>query len=491
MPISKFTDEDVDYLRQQDEKTTKSLALSRRGLGSLFVEVLPNGLVRLSHRIREDGRFIQTKIGFHVSCIGDFKTDHPDEHYLSLAQAMQEAEKIAAKGAAHDNFRSTHLSYSVDSKRKKKGYATVEQVLISYRDSMKDRPSYGDINSCLNKHLFNDYDGEKRRFESFLSMQARDARPEHLVPVITRMMQVKKLGSQCNRMICHVSAAMTWGKNFDTDARLKKLDIPYYFGIETNYFLGMKKYSEFEKKGKQQLSDRELWLLWHESLQSMGLTGRLARILIAIGGIRQEHLIAARWEDFEQDAIYPNLECETKKTGLGANFKPKAYTCALNSLCLHEMLELQNLTGHREHLFPAADRYQKAGQPEIHRSKHSLDKPFKQLQTRVKAIYDFDLPYLTMGQLRTTISTRMGSAGVPDEIKELIQGHNQSNIRKEHYDRYNKVREKFEALVLWENYLRDLLTRPYAEITDAYPEKQKVTVDNPAIVVPRPLFGAS
>ena len=489
MSASGFTDDDVGYLRKQGDKTTtKSIALSRRGLGSLFEEILPNGLVRLSHRIRETGRFIQTKIGFHISCIGDFKTDHPDELYLSLAEAMQEAEKIAARGKTHDNFKATHLSHSVDSKRKKRGYATVEQVLLCYRDSMKGRPSYGDIESCLNKHLFNDYDGDKRRFEYFLSMQARDARPEHLMPVIIRMMQVKNLGSQCNRMISHVSAAMTWGKNYDTDARQNQFDIPFYFGIETNYFLGMKKYREFEKKGKQQLSDRELWLLWHESLHCMGLTGRLARILIAIGGIRQEHLLAARWADFEQDAIYPNLECETKKTGSGANYKPKAYTCALNSLCLHEVLELHNLTGHREYLFPAAERYQQVGMPELHRSKHSIDKPFKQLQVRVKAIHGFDLPHLSMGQLRTTISTRMGVAGVSDDIKELIQGHNQSNIRTERYDRYNKIREKYEALMLWENYLRELLTRPYSEITDDYPEKQKATIDNPAKVVPRPLF---
>ena len=117
MMLSEFTDEDVAYLRKLREKSTKSLALSRRGLGSLFIEVLPNSLVRLSHRIREAGSFTQTKIGFHVSCIGDFKTDHPDERYLSLAEAMQQAEKIASRGAAHDNFKSTHLSHSVDTKR--------------------------------------------------------------------------------------------------------------------------------------------------------------------------------------------------------------------------------------------------------------------------------------------------------------------------------------------------------------------------------------
>ncbi len=488
MAFSEFTDEDVAYLRKLGEKATKSIALSRRGLGSLFVEVLSNGLVRLSHRIREAGSFTQTKIGFHVSCIGDCKTDHPDELYLSLAEAMQDAEKIAARGLAHENFKSTHLSHSVNAKRQKKGFATVEQLLIAYRDSLKGRASYGDIESCFNKHLFKDIEGASCRFDSFLTMQARDARPEHLVPVITRMMHIKKLGSQCNRMISHISAAMSWGKNYDTDARQKEQEIPCYFGIETNYFLGMKKYSEFEKKGKEQLSDRELWLLWHESLQSMGLTGRVARILIAIGGIRQEHLIATRWKDFEQDAIYPNLECETRKTGLGANFKPKAYTCALNSLCLHEILELQNLTGHREFLFPAADRYQLSGKPEIQRSKHSLDKPFKQLQNRIKAVYDFELPHISMGQLRTTISTRMGVAGIADEIKEQIQGHNQSNIRTERYDRYNKIKEKYEALVLWEEYLRDLLTLPYSEVTDGYPEKQKVTPDNLTRVEPRPLF---
>ena len=236
---------------------------------------------------------------------------------------------------------------------------------------------------------------------------------------------------------------------------------------------------------KYQLTDKQLWLVWHESLRSMGLSGRVARILIAIGGIRQEHLIKMSWDDFEEDAVYPNIESVTHKTGSG--HKPIKYACALNSLCLHEVMELRNMTGHRKFLFPVNDRALAKDPTDRHMRHDAFDKPFIRLHKHVLKEYGYTLPHLSMGMLRGTISTFMADAGIEDGIKDKIQMYNIRNVKTEHYERYQFMEAKLRELDKWDQYLRKLLNTPYSDLKDAHPEERKVDVDNPPKVVARPL----
>ena len=317
-------------------------------------------------------------------------------------------------------------------------------------------------------------------------MDARDVRPEDLKPMIDHVINVKGKGPTGNKIIAYVSAAATWAKNYDEDVTVKEGDrISEAFGIQMNPFLGMKKYSQFINKGKYQLTDKQLWLLWHESLRCMGISGRVARILIAIGGIRQEHLIKMTWEDFEEDAIYPNIESVTHKTGIG--HKPVRYACALNSLCLHEILELRNITGHRKHLFPVNERALSKDPVDRHMRHDAFDKPFKRLYQHVLKEYDYAMPHLSMGMLRGTISTFMADASVEDSIKDKIQMYNIRNVKTEHYERYQFMEAKLHELTKWDQYLRRLLNKPYSELKDIHPEARKVDNDNPPKVIARPL----
>ena len=236
---------------------------------------------------------------------------------------------------------------------------------------------------------------------------------------------------------------------------------------------------------RSQLTDKQLWLLWHESLRCMGMSGRVARILIAIGGIRQEHLIKMKWDDFEEDAVYPNIESVTNKTGSG--HRALRYACALNSLCLYEVLELRNITGHRKYLFPVNERALAKDPTDRHMRYDAFDKPFKRLNQHILKEYDYSMPHLSMGMLRGTISTFIADAGVDDSIKDKIQMYNIRNIKTEHYERYQFMEAKLRELEKWDGYLRVLLNKPYSELKDTHPEERKVDVDNPPKVMPKPL----
>ena len=489
-----LTDEDLSAIRLDGDSFTRSIPLSRRGYGSLFVEVHKNGLVKLSHRVREIGgsSFTKAKIGFHLSCKEDFSTKHPNEHFLTLDEALIEAEKLGIRGASVGSYKSVHVSFSTKNTREKAiHYATVEDVLRGYINYLDGRVGHSSAKSVLSRYALGHSEDDPNRQSAFLSMQAKDARQSDLTPIISHMYHNLGCTTQCNSLIDKVRSSFTWAMKEDSnvrDAKGNKLK----FAIETNYFRGMTRYTEFVSYGKPQFTDRELWCLWHEGVTAMGLLGRISRLLIAMGGVRQWHILRCPWSSFEYDNIYPNVELTSRKTGVKRGFDPMAYSCVLPPLALYELLELQKITGHTDYLIPKRTKSGHIFIPDKHygtpgNASVNMVSYFDKLSDVVSAKYGYSLARLSMGRIRTSVSTRMGVAGIPDATKNMIQNNNQRNIQKDHYDRYAKLKEKLEALLLWEDYLRVLLNKPFCEVEDVYPEAVKVSTNTPAQIIAKPL----
>ncbi|MGI9274459.1 MAG: hypothetical protein ACR2PT_06325, partial [Endozoicomonas sp.] len=304
---STMTDDEIAEQRTSGQSFTRSFPLAQRGTGSIFLEFHKSGLVSVSHRVRDGDKKRQKKLGFHSSCFADFSLEYPDVAFITLAQAATLAEKHCKQRATVDSFDTVFKSETVNSQRRKRGFASFALMLRGYENSLEGRPAHHDVKSAFKCHLFEKMpDGVTLRYAKLLDMNARDVRPDDITPIISRVMHVKKRKTICNSIICYVSAAATWAKNYDSDVRIKPEDrLPQVFGIEYNYFKGMKKYKELTNKGKYQLSDRQLWLLWHQACQCMGKSGYLARLLIAIGGVRQQHLLAVSWDDVDLEYRFP------------------------------------------------------------------------------------------------------------------------------------------------------------------------------------------
>jgi hypothetical protein len=55
----------------------------------------------------------------------------------------------------------------------------------------------------------------------------------------------------------------------------------------------------------------------------------------------------------------------------------------------------------------------------------------------------------TPKDLRRTVKTRMGEIGIPKSIRDRVQNHALVDISTKHYDRYDYLPEKREALETW------------------------------------------
>ena len=63
--------------------------------------------------------------------------------------------------------------------------------------------------------------------------------------------------------------------------------------------------------------------------------------------------------------------------------------------------------------------------------------------------------------LRRTWKTLSGAAGIAKDIRDRMQNHAISDVSSRHYDRWDYLPEKRQAMVTWETHLDKILTRPF------------------------------
>ena len=150
--MSSISDSDIANIRFPDKKIQRSIQLPRRGEGSVYIEIYPTGLVRLSHRIREKEKFLQTKLGLHSSCYGDKHNDFPDERFMGLEEAAKVAEELMVKVNLGDSYQTIQKHHKKQKQREKSKYASFEKMLLGYMEHMKGRRDYTSIQSAGPTH---------------------------------------------------------------------------------------------------------------------------------------------------------------------------------------------------------------------------------------------------------------------------------------------------------------------------------------------------
>ena len=67
------------------------------------------------------------------------------------------------------------------------------------------------------------------------------------------------------------------------------------------------------------------------------------------------------------------------------------------------------------------------------------------------------VPMVTNRDLRRTFKTLGGKAGLTKEIRDRLQNHSLFDVSSRHYDRYNYLEEKREAMDIWDKFVSEML----------------------------------
>jgi intergrase/recombinase len=66
----------------------------------------------------------------------------------------------------------------------------------------------------------------------------------------------------------------------------------------------------------------------------------------------------------------------------------------------------------------------------------------------------------TPRDIRRTVKTLMGKAGITKEMRDRIQNHAVSDVSGKHYDQYEYMPEKRAAMKTWERWLAQHVIEP-------------------------------
>jgi hypothetical protein len=85
-------------------------------------------------------------------------------------------------------------------------------------------------------------------------------------------------------------------------------------------------------------------------------------------------------------------------------------------------------------------------------------KPIR-LETLSHAVHDVSQGAYRQGDLRRTVETRLQALGVSRDVRAQLLSHGrQGGVQAAHYERYDYMKEKAEALAEWHQHLDRLYT---------------------------------
>ena len=228
--------------------------------------------------------------------------------------------------------------------------------------------------------------------------------------------------------------------------------------LTINPALRIKRFQTTASIGHRTLSSAEFVRLW-QSVGIEAMTPDLAlyiKLAFHLGGQRVEELLWAPWSEFDIDGNVWAIPISRRKIrSKAAHQEPHLVLLTKTAAGLLE--ELREHTGHTLWLFPDRTGETPRTTPALNQAIRRYCRPGPQSKRA-----PFEL--FTPRDIRRSVKTLMGEAGLSKEIRDRIQGHAFSDVGSKHYDRYDYWPEKQAAMLKWERWLNNLVKPTRAKI---------------------------
>ncbi len=209
----------------------------------------------------------------------------------------------------------------------------------------------------------------------------------------------------------------------------------------------IKKYQAKSGVGRRVISDKEFPVLY-TSVGVDALAPDMAlhiKLAFHLGGQRVEELLWAPWAEFDIEGKVWAIPIERRKIGSKADHQ-EPHLVYITATAGKLLRELHSLTGHTDWLFP--DRT--GEQP---RTTSALNQAIRRYCIPGPESKRPHFERFTPRDIRRSVKTLAGQAGLSKEIRDRIQGHAFSDVGSVNYDRYDYWPDKQKAMRVWERWL--------------------------------------
>jgi len=389
------------------------------------VQVTPSGYINFFLAYQVDGKERFMNLG-----------SYSDWTLAEARQRSRDARKLLDKNEDPQEIRDAKKLAKAEKKLYQKSRGTVDTLFDCYSNWLEDQ----------GKRSVNQVKRFKKAYISPVigDLHVADLEPDDIRAVLRPIIKRKKM-VLANRVRAYLVAALNfaigWKDKPNYTAKIR-------FDITMNPAQVVEKPLKSEPPGERVLTEREIKTLWKK--WEDGFPGEVLRLILASGGQRVEEVLRAEWSEFDFKKNLWSIPTSRTKSG-------RWHVVPMTSLMVEELNVLK------------ARREQEVEEDEVEGGISAFLFPGRgetgpiRTDSLGQAIRRFcdDKEYkgeaYTARDLRRTVKTHMGWLRVSKEDRDRLQGHAMSDVSSKHYDRYDYLAEKREAIEIWEEFMKRVI----------------------------------
>ncbi|TDX21654.1 phage integrase family protein [Modicisalibacter xianhensis] len=403
-----LTDKQVKALKPRDRDYTLSDDTRTRGQGRLTIRVRPSGTKTWEYRYFKDGKRCKKSLGNYPT--------------VPLVKAREAASGLAARLADTG----TVAEPGEDT-------GTLSELMAAYIQNLRDRGKDGSADEveamCQTYIVEYRPDLWAKRADLVTPGDVSDLLREHIERGVT---------TATNRLRSWLNTAYNFGLKAHYNPRARG---GRSWGLQQNPCALVPRQSDYERKGKRVLTEEEVRDVWVKIARTARVGPNMAaaiRLCFATGGQRLTGLLRLEphMVDFATGLI--TQPPEITKTAV-AHVIPMSRQARE----ILEPLHAQALDRGTKYLFPSGQF------SDGHVKPNSVGVAIREYRAQFRP----DKPAWSVRDIRRTVKTELGKEGVSKEDRDRLQGHAMQDISSRHYDRYDYLEEKRQAMKVWEAWL--------------------------------------
>jgi len=434
-----WLDTEVKGFKPKKSKYRRAEPTKKRGVGRLLLEVHPNNAKYFFFQYWRGGKKVVVSIGrFRGSKV---------ETGLSLSEARETAREYGTllqsgtdiKQYLEEQKQGETEKLKLQAARKRQG--TFEQLLDSYIENMKaeGRRSHESVKRSLDTYV-------KTPYQQLIKKKAFDIESDDIRMILSIMLE-KKITTHNIRVRSYLHAAFQHGLKQDNNPKNYQKDA-VRFNLKLNPVAFVPRQAEYETVGEHVIPEKEIKIIWDE-FKVTPVSEYLVKLSFTTGQ-RLGELVRLRREDINIKEKILTIPGTVSKNA-------RVHIVPLTDLSLDIVKEALEFSEGCAYLFPA-----KTGR-KISKLKHTSS------STTANKIAEYcedneNVTKFIPRDIRRTVKTLMGKAGVPKELRDRLQNHALMDVSAKHYDRFDYAQEKKHGMEVWNNYL-DLIIHPRKNVT--------------------------
>ncbi|WP_438768072.1 tyrosine-type recombinase/integrase [Kushneria sp. TE3] len=424
-----LTESKVKALKPKEKEYIISDDTRERGTGRLILRIRPHGAKEWQYRYREGGKRKKVTLGTHPN--------------MPLSKAREEAAKAASgiagftvQGKGKNALKSPTAAppATIQAALDETPYGTLGELCHAYTENMRElgRRTADETYRRLQRYV-------QKPYPHLWSKPAREVQVRELTKLLSDYIQ-RGITTTTNRLRAYLHAAYQYGLTSENDPRRISTT---KWGLVANPVSAIAKQSDWERQGETVMSAQDVRRAWEELPKMRQRTANAVPVVLlclATAGQRPTSLLRLQVQNVHIQRRILDMPASGTKNG-----RPHVVPLSDRAIRILEPLMERSKARGWDFLFPN------------HRGseKHMLLESPSSLVTDYRK--QFQANQWTIRDIRRTAKTVLGELGVPKHTRDLLHGHVMNDVSSRHYDRYDYLKEKREAIKIWDDWLEGVI----------------------------------